>query len=764
MFSKKFACFITVVALVLPAGLSLPLAAENSATVVINELLWMGSPASSADEWIELRNLSETAVDLSGWKLTRKSSGQEVAMLTIPGGRSIEPRGFFLISNFAVGSSSTHLAIEPDVVDTAVSLLNSGLEVKLYDAGGVLADTADDGSGTPLAGKYVSGETYGSMARNGLPGDGTKKESWHTSAAAVNLKGGSIVLATPRAANDNMPPVVPTLSDLQAAVGETLTFDASDAADPDGDLLQFGWNFGDGSVSDAVSPTHVYAASGTFAGWLEVSDGKATARGTFTAVVTAPQAPVLPGGSVPTSSGSATINELFPNPEGEDDSEFIELVADGDVDLSGWSVSDESGTTYKFADGTKVVGSSFLVVQREQSKIALNNTGDAVQLKSGQGMVVSEVKYTDAEESAAYAWDGQAWAWTTKPTPGTANVVIPPNHAPIAKFSASTRKRVGEIVKFDASDSSDVDGDQLMYLWSFGDGRQSKGRLAEHRYSHSGQLTVRLTVRDPAGLEDSEERTYAVRAALQSAQNKTSGKSQAGSVKGASTVRDIPGIQAAVSSTAVVVKGWVSALPDVLGSGLMYVSDGTNGVAVRSSEPFPKLALGDGLTVTGKRRTQNGEPYVLVESSGGIVTDGGHQDTPARTIAFESIDTDDIGSLVETTGDVVSVSGSRFSIDDGSGELTVYIRASTAFKRPALRAGDRVRVTGILAKTTSGIRLLPRGKGDVAVVTPAIQPQERSLNVQKNNQPSAWAYILVAFGVVAGTGIGLWRKHKIPTA
>lgn len=774
MFFRKFVRFpslfkeglgvVSVVALLLPTVLPLVLQAESTQTVVINELLWMGSPASSADEWIEFRNLSETAVDLSGWKLTRKSSGQEVAMLTIPSGKTIVPAGYFLMANFAMSSTSTHLAIEPDMVDTAVSLLNSGLEVKLYDASGALVDIADDGSGTPLAGKYVSGETYGSMARNGLPGDGIKKESWHTSATAVNLKSGSIVLGTPRTQNDNVPPVIPALSDQQAAVGETLTFDASDAADPDGDSLQFAWAFGDGGTSEAAAPTHVYTATGTFLGSLEVRDGVGSTGVTFTvtvaALATTTEPPPATGDTLP-SNGSVRINELLPNPEGADDDEFIELVADGNADLTGWSLSDASGTTYVFVKGTTIADKQFLVVKREQSKIALNNTGETAQLKNGQGTVVSEVKYADAEESAAYAWDGQTWAWTTTPTPGAANAVVRPNHAPIAKFSASARKRVGQVVKFDASDSSDIDGDQLMYRWSFGDGRQSKGRLAEHTYSQTGQFAVRLTVRDAAGLEDSEERTYAVRAALQSAQEKATGSSQAGSVKGAAIVRDIPGIQAAASSTAVTVKGRVSAAPNVLGSGLLYISDGTKGVAVKSSEVLPKLAVGDGVTVTGKRRTQNGEPYVLVEGSNGIVTDGEHLEVMARAMALESVDTDDLGSLVEATGDVVSISGNRFSIDDGSGELTVYIRSSTGFKRPALRSGDRVRVTGILAKTTSGIRLLPRGKEDVAVVTLAVQPQERSLNVQKSNQPSVWSYILVAFGVVAGTAIGLWRKHRV---
>ncbi|MCD6494511.1 DUF11 domain-containing protein [Candidatus Bipolaricaulota bacterium] len=37
--------------------------------VIINEIAWAGTPASPADEWIELRNLGSIPVDLTGWTL-----------------------------------------------------------------------------------------------------------------------------------------------------------------------------------------------------------------------------------------------------------------------------------------------------------------------------------------------------------------------------------------------------------------------------------------------------------------------------------------------------------------------------------------------------------------------------------------------------------------------------------------------------------------------------------------------------------------------
>lgn len=58
-----------------------------------------------------------------------------------------------------------------------------------------------------------------------------------------------------------------------------------------------------------------------------------------------------------------------------------------------------------------------------------------------------------------------------------------------------------EPVAFDASSSSDPDGDPLVYLWDFGDGRTAEGKLVQHTYTKAGEYVVILTVRDPSGAE-----------------------------------------------------------------------------------------------------------------------------------------------------------------------------------------------------------------------------------------------------------------------
>lgn len=195
--------------------------------VVINELQWMGTGTSASDEWIELRNMTDLAIDVSGWQLTRWNSGasSEQLMYTIPAGKTIGANGYLLISEFDKARSA--LNVDPDLLvgtgsdnNAAFILANSNLQIKLYDGdfttAGQLIDTADDASGVPMAGlSTLSGSTvYYSMERNATPGDGTQASSWHTIFADTSafFDGGlTTVKGTPGAANQSQPElVVPT--------------------------------------------------------------------------------------------------------------------------------------------------------------------------------------------------------------------------------------------------------------------------------------------------------------------------------------------------------------------------------------------------------------------------------------------------------------------------------------------------------------------------------------------------------------------------
>ncbi len=76
------------------------------------------------------------------------------------------------------------------------------------------------------------------------------------------------------------------------------------------------------------------------------------------------------------------------------------------------------------------------------------------------------------------------------------------NNPPTAAFNFSpTDPFEGESVTFDASTSSDPDGDIARYVWDFGDGATAEGRIVNHSYARPGEFLVILTVTDSAGAE-----------------------------------------------------------------------------------------------------------------------------------------------------------------------------------------------------------------------------------------------------------------------
>lgn len=77
------------------------------------------------------------------------------------------------------------------------------------------------------------------------------------------------------------------------------------------------------------------------------------------------------------------------------------------------------------------------------------------------------------------------------------NVVGEGNLTPVASFETTTL--IGEaplIVSFDASGSSDPDGDRLTYVWSFGNGEIATEVNPVITYTAAGSYTVTLTVND----------------------------------------------------------------------------------------------------------------------------------------------------------------------------------------------------------------------------------------------------------------------------
>lgn len=89
-----------------------------NAKVSITEIAWMGTANSTSDEWIEIYNDADTSVDLSSWSISGSLS------ISIPSGKSIPPKGLFLLERT---DDTTIPDITADYIYTG-ALTNSGYQ------------------------------------------------------------------------------------------------------------------------------------------------------------------------------------------------------------------------------------------------------------------------------------------------------------------------------------------------------------------------------------------------------------------------------------------------------------------------------------------------------------------------------------------------------------------------------------------------------------------------------------------------------------
>lgn len=430
----------------MPAGTIPVHSAVATPTIILNELMWMGSSLSSSDEWIELYNPSSATVDLAGWTLTKWASGVDTDMLTIPAG-TIPASGYFVIANYPADHANSRLAEEPDLVDNTLSLSNSALRIALFDAEGAFVDIAGDGS-APIGGAYISGQSWASMERKAGASGGELASSWYASTVSVGWKAPDLELGTPGAPNSNISPTAEAGEDVSGTVGDELTFDGSGSVDEDGDDLTYAWDFGDGQMGTGDVVHYAFAAAGDYTVTLTVSDGRSESEDTLLAtieyeptVVSKPHeaVPILPGDDSPEhestspivlpddqeeevdeyeTSDAILISELLPNPDGDDATgEYIELLNTGDADVSldGWTLRDPKSS---YTISGPIVAGGMRTLWRTETGMTLNNGGDMIFLDDPFGKPINGVEYASAPSGKSFSRDGATdhWEWT-EPSP-----------------------------------------------------------------------------------------------------------------------------------------------------------------------------------------------------------------------------------------------------------------------------------------------------------------------------------------------------------
>ncbi|MEK4062157.1 MULTISPECIES: 5'-nucleotidase C-terminal domain-containing protein [Paenibacillus] len=164
--SRQRKWWSAALSMLLITGIALPApqtasAAEDNSSPVISQVYGGGgnSGAKYKNDFIELYNPTDTAVDLTGWKVRYAAAGassnfEDKEKMFTPLSGSIPPGGFFLIQE-AAGSGGTDALPAPNLVSegtAVISMAGASGKVELLDASGTRMDLVGYGSASIFEG------------------------------------------------------------------------------------------------------------------------------------------------------------------------------------------------------------------------------------------------------------------------------------------------------------------------------------------------------------------------------------------------------------------------------------------------------------------------------------------------------------------------------------------------------------------------------------------------------------------------------------
>lgn len=162
---------------------------------------------------------------------------------------------------------------------------------------------------------------------------------WNVSAAVSNPNGTAIQTWTWKVGLNQQPLASYSYSPRNPVINQTVRFNSSNSTDPDGTIINYGWNFGDGNITNTTEPiiTHSYASAGTYTVNLTVTDDdgatNATTKFIDIRVFGVDLSCNITNKSIP-SGGSATYNITILNTGNTQDTLILELSPPAE---SGWS-------------------------------------------------------------------------------------------------------------------------------------------------------------------------------------------------------------------------------------------------------------------------------------------------------------------------------------------------------------------------------------------------------------------------------------------
>lgn len=248
----------------------------------------------------------------------------------------------------------------------------------------------------------------------------------------------------------NVAPKAEAGEDMVSCVGDEILFDGSNSYSYKKGTLLAKWDFGDGQSKEGLKVTHSYPSAGQYQATLAVENSLNQA-----------------------CQASKDVRNITVNARPTVSLKEQEKICLGTkVHFDAYSASDPDGDTLEY----------------------YWTLGDGTVLKGGPN-ISHEYKQGGDYRVSVIIDDGRKTPCST----ATAYTLLKVNTPPQADAGTNLICCANKEAEFNASSSSDLDGDKLSYVWDFGDGVKKEGPTAKHAYTKTGSYNVTLTVDDNSG-------------------------------------------------------------------------------------------------------------------------------------------------------------------------------------------------------------------------------------------------------------------------
>jgi PKD repeat protein len=343
---------------------------------------------------------------------------------------------------------------------------------------------------------------------------------------------------------ENVPPISECNGPYSGYVNRVIVFSSQGSIDPDGDMLEFNWDFGDGGNSAEANPRYSYSSPGIYEILLTVTDTDlytntdTTICTVKTAPPPSPSPPSPPPNKKPVAIGTfplkGEVGEILHfssvksyDPDGKI-SKHLWIFGDGETSI-------EENPTHRYkTQGEYIViltvtdekgkkdSDEFVLLISEPNLPPILDLYRTIQGKTNEVIQFSPLECYDPDgEIIEYKWDFGDGLFSSLENPqhsysspgdfllelsitdnsnattkAFSEITITDNEPPVPIITSPNQTKVGEIITFSALSSYDTDGEIIQYEWDFGDGLSSALPEINYIFHEEGEKIVKLVIID----------------------------------------------------------------------------------------------------------------------------------------------------------------------------------------------------------------------------------------------------------------------------